>query len=87
MGLIQIFLGGSTMDYAQSFIFRSRPGEMLLNNRDCQTTRGTEKFLEKSIQDLMRCGLVKSKRGGLRRIEAIEGPIAVKRTNRNGGRP
>ena len=63
MGLIQIFLGGSTMDYAQSFIFRSRPGEMLLNNRDCQTTRGTEKFLEKSIQDLMRCGLVKSKRG------------------------
>jgi Rrf2 family protein len=55
-------------------------------------------FLEKIIQDLMRCGLIKSKRGPcggytLARspeqisfsdvIEAIEGPIAVKRTNRN----
>jgi Rrf2 family protein len=62
-----------------------------------------KKFLEKIIQDLMRCGLIKSKRGAcggyytLARspeqisfydvIEAIEGPIAVKRTNRNGGRP
>jgi Rrf2 family protein len=36
---------------------------MLLNNRDCQTTRSTEKVLEKSIQDLMRYGLIKSKRG------------------------
>ena len=50
----------------------------------------------------MRCGLIKSQRGAcggytLARppeqisfydvIEAIEGPIAVKRTNRNGGRP
>jgi Rrf2 family protein len=58
-------------------------------------------FLEKIIQDLMRCGLIKSKRGAcgaytLARspeqisfsdvIEAIEGrPTAVKRTNRNGG--
>jgi len=61
-----------------------------------------KKFLEKIIQDLMRCGLVKSKRGAYRGytlarspeqisfsdvIAAIEGPIAVKRTNRNGGRP
>jgi Rrf2 family protein len=51
-----------------------------------------KKFLEKIIQDLMRCGLIKSKRGAcggytLARapgeisfydvIEAIEGPIAV----------
>jgi Rrf2 family protein len=51
-----------------------------------------KKFLEKIIQDLMRCGLIKSKRGGrggytLNRspeqisfhdiIEAIEGPIAA----------
>jgi Rrf2 family transcriptional regulator, iron-sulfur cluster assembly transcription factor len=58
-----------------------------------------QKFLEKIIQDLMRCGLIKSKRGAcggytLARspeqisfydvIEAIEGPpTAVKRTNRN----
>jgi Rrf2 family protein len=57
-----------------------------------------KKFLETIIQDLMRCGLIKSKRGAcggytLARspdqisfsdvIEAIEGPIAVKRTNRN----
>jgi len=63
---------------------------------------GPKKFLEKIIQDLMRCGLIKSKRGAsggytLARspeqisfydvIEAIEWPIAVKRTNRNGGRP
>src|SRR4029453_4482561 len=55
-------------------------------------------FLEKIIQDLIRCGLIKSKRGPcggytLARspekislsdvIEAIEGPIAVKRTNRS----
>jgi Rrf2 family protein len=61
-----------------------------------------KKFLEKIIQDLMRCGLIKSKRGEcggytLARsperisfsdvIAAIEGPIAVKRTNRNGRRP
>ena len=61
-----------------------------------------KKFLEKIIQDLMSCGLIKSKRGAcggytLARspeqisfydvIAAIEGPIAVKRTNRNGGRP
>jgi Rrf2 family protein len=60
------------------------------------------KFLEKIIQDLMRWGLIKSKRGAcggytLARspeqisfydvIEAIEGPIAVKRTKRNGKRP
>ena len=58
----------------------------------------SQKFLEKIIQDLMRCGLIKSKRGAcggytLARspeqisfydvIEAIEGPTAVKRTNRN----
>jgi Rrf2 family protein len=58
-----------------------------------------KKFLEKIIQDLIRCGLIKSKRDPcagytLARspkqisfsdvIEAIEGgPIAVKRTNRN----
>ena len=56
------------------------------------------KFLAKIIQDLTRCGLIKSKRGAcggytLARspkqisfydvIEAIEGPTAVKRTNRN----
>jgi Rrf2 family protein len=63
---------------------------------------GVPKKLEKIIQDLMRCGLIKSQRGAcggytLARspeqisfydvIEAIEGPIAVKRINRNGGRP
>ena len=61
-----------------------------------------KKFLEKIIQDLVRCGLIKSQRGAcggytLARspeqisfydvIEAIEGPIAVKRTKRNGRRP
>jgi DNA-binding IscR family transcriptional regulator len=66
-----------------------RPGEM------------PKKFLD-NVQGLMRCGLIKSQRGAcggytLARspeqisfyddIEAIEGPIAVKRTNRNGGRP
>ena len=57
-----------------------------------------KKFLQKIIQDLIRCGLIKSKRGArggysLARsperisfsdvIAAIEGPIAVKRTNRS----
>ena len=61
-----------------------------------------KKFLQKIIQDLMRCSLIKSKRGAcggytLARsperisfsdvIAALEGPIAVKRTDRNGGRP
>ena len=61
-----------------------------------------KKFLQKIIQDLVRCSLIKSKRGArggytLARsperisfsdvIAALEGPIAVKRTNRNGGRP
>ena len=61
-----------------------------------------KKFLEKIIQDLVRCGLIKSQRGAcggytLGRspeqisfydvIEALEVPIAVKRTNRNGRRP
>ena len=61
-----------------------------------------KKFLQKIIQDLVRCSLIKSKRGAcggytLARsperisfsdvIAAIEGPIAVKRTDRNGGRP
>ena len=65
---------------------------MLLNNSDCQTTGVPKKFLEKIIQDLIRCGLMKFKRGAcggytLARspeqisfydvIEAIEGPIAV----------
>jgi Rrf2 family protein len=59
-----------------------------------------KKFLEKITQDLMRWGLIKYKRGPcggdtLARspeqisfcdvIEAIEGPIEVKGTNRNGG--
>ena len=62
----------------------------------------SKKFLKKIIQDLMRCGLIKSQRGAcggyaLARspeqisiydvIEALEGPTAVKRTNRNGRRP
>jgi Rrf2 family iron-sulfur cluster assembly transcriptional regulator len=61
-----------------------------------------KKVLQKIIQDLIRCGLIKSKRGArggysIARsperisfsdvITAIERPIAVKRTNRNGGRP
>jgi Rrf2 family protein len=36
---------------------------MLLNNRACQTTRVPKKFFEKIIPDLIRCGLIKSKRG------------------------
>ena len=61
----------------------------------------SKKFLKKIVQDLVRCGLIKSQRGAcggytLGRspeqisfydvIEAIEGPIAVKRSNRNGRR-
>jgi Rrf2 family protein len=61
-----------------------------------------KKVLQKIIQDLIRCGLIKSKRGArggysIARsperisfsdvIAAIEGPIAVKRTNRNGRTP
>ena len=58
--------------------------------------------MPKKFWAILRCGLIKSQRGAcggytLARspeqisfydvIEAIEGPIAVKRTNRNGGRP
>ena len=66
---------------------------MLLDNRDCHSSKGCrKKFLEKIIQDLIRGGLIKSKRGAcggytLARspdeisfyevIEALEGPIAV----------
>ena len=65
---------------------------MLLDSRDCPTARSPKKFLEKIIQDLIRSGLIKSKRGAcggytLARspdeisfyevIEALEGPIAV----------
>ena len=65
---------------------------MLFDWRDCQSTRHTEKFLEKIVQDLIHAGLIRSTRGSaggyqLARapeaisfcdvIEAIEGPIAV----------
>ena len=40
-----------------------RPGEMLLNNEDCQQQGVPKKFLKQIIQDLLRCGLIKSKRG------------------------
>jgi DNA-binding IscR family transcriptional regulator len=58
--------------------------------------------MPKKFWAILRCGLIKSQRGAcggytLARspeqisfydvIEAIEGRIAVKRTNRNGGRP
>jgi Rrf2 family protein len=36
---------------------------MLLNNEDCQQQGVPKTFLKQIIQDLLRCGLIKSKRG------------------------
>ena len=71
---------------------RQEPEKCCSIARNCQTQGVPKKFLEKIIQDLIRAGLIKSKRGScggytLARsadaisfydvIEAIEGPIAV----------
>jgi len=88
------------VDYGlRAVIYLSVRGEKCCSIKEiAKQQKVPKRFLEKIIQDLMRCGLVKSKRnacGGytLARspeqisfydvIEAIEGPIAVKRTNRN----
>lgn len=101
MGLMQI---PRRIDYGlRAVIYLSVRGEKWCSITEIAKQQEVPpKFLEKIIQDLMRCGLIKSKRGAcggytLARspeqisfydvIEAIEGPIAVKRTNRNGERP